>query len=416
MKIFLCKGSFYGPVSGADQQIVTYAVHLRAAGLNPTVIITVPYPRTDQYYLRLQRAGVRVVCLGRNPLYLALLVLRRLAMLMPRLKMLSSLRDWEKLLCLTTTIYFKLTRPDIVHSIGDGGVFIRAAGAARIPAIYQELGVPWMEPLSEHGIFYDKITQVLDYCTEIAALSPDIARLCRKQFPFQGAVSVLPLIVEDTGINIEAKSEKSSKVVFGFAARFEWRKAPALLVEAFAKMIRRFPNAFLVMAGWGEEEVKIREMAREMRIEPVCQFPRPYTTLESKRDFMNSLDVFVLPSYAEGTPNSIIEAMAHGLPIIATAVGGIPDVVTPEVGILVPPGDAEALVAAMERLTADPELRVRMGRAARQRYEQLFSPKVVLPLLIHTYRRLISKGRPRGSNLESSGEQALLHPWTAVRI
>src|SRR5207248_1642526 len=92
-----------------------------------------------------------------------------------------------------------------------------------------------------------------------------------------------------------------------------------------------------------------------------CAFLDPYNAPEDKSAFMYGLDVFVLPTLAEGTPNSIIEAMAHGLPVIASAVGGIPDLITPETGMLVPPGNPQALADAMLLLASDPELRARMG-------------------------------------------------------
>ena len=103
---------------------------------------------------------------------------------------------------------------------------------------------------------------------------------------------------------------------------------------------------------------------------------------------MRGIDVFFLPSLAEGTPNGIIEAMAHGVPVVATNVGGIPDTVSPEMSILVAPGDVAALADAMLALARDPARRAAMGRAARQRYEQMFSPAAVLPQLIERYRKL----------------------------
>src|SRR6185503_21216305 len=86
--------------------------------------------------------------------------------------------------------------------------------------------------------------------------------------------------------------------------------------------------------------------------------------------FMDSLDVFVLPSLAEGTPISIIEAMAHGVPVIATDVGGIPDILDANCGVLVPPGDPAALADAMLLLIHDAELRKSMGEAGKRRYEK----------------------------------------------
>jgi glycosyltransferase involved in cell wall biosynthesis len=122
---------------------------------------------------------------------------------------------------------------------------------------------------------------------------------------------------------------------------------------------------------------------------------------------MQGLDVFVAPSFTEGTPNSIIEAMAHGLPIIASEVGGIPDMIDSESGILVPPGDADALSRAIIRLAEDDLLRSRMGKAARERYQRLFSPEAVLPVLLETYQR-VSGHTSAPSFIKSNGHR---HPW-----
>jgi glycosyltransferase involved in cell wall biosynthesis len=120
---------------------------------------------------------------------------------------------------------------------------------------------------------------------------------------------------------------------------------------------------------------------------------------------MRTLDVFVLPSFAEGTSKSIIEAMAHGLPIITTNVGGSPDLLTPDAGILIPPGDSAALAGAMHRLASDPALRQKMGAAARARYLKLFTPDAVLSMLVSTYSRLSGVN---GHNASSSNDK---HPW-----
>jgi len=103
------------------------------------------------------------------------------------------------------------------------------------------------------------------------------------------------------------------------------------------------------------------------------------------------VDVLVLPSHTEGTPNVIAEAMAQGLPVVATDVGGIPDMLGGGAGLLVPVGDARALAAAMLRLAGDPALRAAMGRAGRARYEAHFAPEAVLPVLLGTYRRILAR-------------------------
>jgi glycosyltransferase involved in cell wall biosynthesis len=89
---------------------------------------------------------------------------------------------------------------------------------------------------------------------------------------------------------------------------------------------------------------------------------------------LNAADFFVLPSDIEGLPLSILEAMAHGLPVIASNVGGIPEIIQHDInGLLFPAGDDAALSAAIRRLATDPALRRRLGNAARERANVTFS-------------------------------------------
>jgi glycosyltransferase involved in cell wall biosynthesis len=99
--------------------------------------------------------------------------------------------------------------------------------------------------------------------------------------------------------------------------------------------------------------------------------------------------VFALPSFSEGLPMGLLEAMAAGLPVLATPVGGIPEVITDGVeGFLVDPGDVGALTDRLSRLLSDENLRGRMGRAARHKAEALFTVDVILPQLEQLYTRL----------------------------
>ena len=96
--------------------------------------------------------------------------------------------------------------------------------------------------------------------------------------------------------------------------------------------------------------------------------------------------VVVLPSHREGLPLCVVEAMAHGRPVVASAVGGIPELVEDGVsGLLVPPGDVSALRAALERLLGDPILRRRIGRAARRRVSELCSREHVAEATLQAY-------------------------------
>ena len=108
-----------------------------------------------------------------------------------------------------------------------------------------------------------------------------------------------------------------------------------------------------------------------------------------KERLLADATVYVLPSYVEGLPMGILEAMAAGLPVIATDVGGIPDAVENGIeGILVQPGDVSAITDAIRMLLSQPGLRARMGKAGRQKVLDSFIPERVLPRLEQIYRDL----------------------------
>src|SRR5258708_27883717 len=178
------------------------------------------------------------------------------------------------------------------------------------------------------------------------------------------------------------------RITFGFAARREELKGPMILLEAFAAAHGKCGEICLKIAGDGSQRQKIAARAKALDIASRYRYHGVYTPPEGCRAFMEILDVFVMPSFTEGTPNSIVEAMACGKPIIASEVGGIPDMIGEESGILVPPGDMKALAEAMLCLAQNPELRRTMGAAAKERNQKLFSPNVVVPLMFPTYRRV----------------------------
>jgi glycosyltransferase involved in cell wall biosynthesis len=201
------------------------------------------------------------------------------------------------------------------------------------------------------------------------------------------------------------------ETVFGYAARVEEGKGPLVLVDALAELNGSREPALVRMAGTGSQLPRVRARVRACALEDSCEFVGCYTETVGRSAFMRSLDVFILPSFAEGTPNSVIEAMAHGLPVIASRVGGLPDLISDESGILVAPGDVAALAEAMRLLASNGSLRESMGRAARQRYVNLFSRDAVLPLLEAAYLRVAAS---RGAQASKSQLEVLAHPWQVV--
>jgi len=109
---------------------------------------------------------------------------------------------------------------------------------------------------------------------------------------------------------------------------------------------------------------------------------------------MRGLDLFVLPSLAEGISNTLLEAMSSGLPVVATDVGGNPELVDDgRTGRLVPPADPQALAAAIREYVMDPEMAKRQGAAARRLAEQHFGLDVMVKSYMDLYDRLLAGNR-----------------------
>lgn len=115
---------------------------------------------------------------------------------------------------------------------------------------------------------------------------------------------------------------------------------------------------------------------------------------QAKHDALSQADLLLLPSYHEGLPVAVLEAMAYGLPVISTPVGGIPEAVDDgETGFLVPPGDVAALAEKIRLLLTDPELRARMSRMAQQRMMEKFEVTAIMQQLYALYDRLNTETR-----------------------
>lgn len=158
------------------------------------------------------------------------------------------------------------------------------------------------------------------------------------------------------------------------------------LVHAFAGVCGRVPRVKLILGGVGAV-AEVQRLAAQLGIGSRVGCAGWLDT-ERKRAGLAAATLFALPSYAEGMPMALLEAMSWGLPVIATPVGGIPQLVSSGVnGLLVAPGDTTALTIAMTRLLSDVALRERLGRAARETVAARFSLDATLEQLCGIYRR-----------------------------
>jgi glycosyltransferase involved in cell wall biosynthesis len=161
-------------------------------------------------------------------------------------------------------------------------------------------------------------------------------------------------------------------------------KGHRYLIEAWPEVVRAHPAARLVLVGDGPRGPALQEQARRLGVDGSVFFLgfRP-----DGRRYAAAADVFVQPSLTEGMPNAVLEAMAAGRPVIATRVGGVPELITDgETGRLVPPADPAALAAAIASLLADEAERLRLGGAARARTRAEFSADTVRSAFEGLYR------------------------------
>jgi sugar transferase (PEP-CTERM/EpsH1 system associated) len=181
-------------------------------------------------------------------------------------------------------------------------------------------------------------------------------------------------------------------IVIGTVARVQDVKNHKGLVEAFALLREQLPayreRLRLSILGDGPLYAKVRAQVEQAGLSGVVWMPGARADVA---DLLHSFDIFTLPSIAEGTPVSLLEAMACGLPVVASKVGGIPEVVSDGVHGALVPVDARALADALARYVQDPDLAARHGRAARQRIEDKYSMSAMLSAYTGLYDSLCSQ-------------------------
>jgi glycosyltransferase involved in cell wall biosynthesis len=177
--------------------------------------------------------------------------------------------------------------------------------------------------------------------------------------------------------------------VIGSTARLHAKNDLSALLQAFARVSARRPGTRLLLVGRGPEEARLRALATSLGISAAVQFAGEQAEVGS---YLHRMDVYAQSSVAEGMPNSVLEAMATGLPVVATSVGGTPEVVVDgETGLLVPSRDPAALADALLKLLETPGMAEAFGRAGRARVEAHFGEGVMLRQMESLLDRLVER-------------------------
>lgn len=238
--------------------------------------------------------------------------------------------------------------------------------------------------------------------TAVLANSPAVARLVVDEGVRSARVVTVPNFLEDEAFALLEAPQRAlarqrlgvpdEALVIGVVAQLRPVKSLETLVAAMARLVPRFPSLHLVLVGDGPSRTRLASDAQALGIAGRVHFPG---RLENRPNLHQLFDVSVLCSVYEGFPNTLVEAMAVGTPIVATRTGGVPDAVRHEEnGLLVPPRDPARLADAIAALLTDAERRRAFGEAGRRRATAEFHVSHVLPQLEQMYERLHREGKP----------------------
>jgi sugar transferase (PEP-CTERM/EpsH1 system associated) len=299
----------------------------------------------------------------------------------------------------------RLLRPDVVHTHQIGALCYSGAAAKeeRVPVVVH---TEHINQVAKHRSFNRQIRTRLLWCLgaryadRFFCVSEDIASEARAF----GAVPRRKLGVVLNGIDTarfrargpcaaqrEALGIPAGAPVVGTVGRLNEVKCQDLLVRSFRRVLDRTPGAHLLLVGDGPKRADLHALVGELGLSDRVHF----TGYQAEPDrYMQLMDVFALPSRAEGLPLAILEAWAAGLPVVATRVGGVPRLVEDgRTGLLIDSGDGDALAAALGRLLEDRNLARRIADAGRDRAVADFDTRRMAGDYQRHYLELLKQGR-----------------------
>lgn len=286
--------------------------------------------------------------------------------------------------------------PDLVHTH-----LYHAGLVGRVAARW--LGIPVV--VHQHGVEYarSRLRTLLDgktrswvnrYAASCRAVADILA--ARERIP-RSQIAVIYNGLEVSAFDRSPPTQRpiawpvpANSLTVGCVGRLAPEKGQSTLIQAASSLVARGRDFHLVLLGDGNLLARLQEQCKRLGLEKKVHFAGQQ---EDVAVWLSYFDLFTLPSKWEGISMALLEAMASGLPVVATNVGGTPEVVRDgQTGFLTLPGDPQALAFAIERLLSDPDLRRRMGAAGRWRVKQHFTIERTLQQLEKLYHELLEQG------------------------
>jgi glycosyltransferase involved in cell wall biosynthesis len=209
-----------------------------------------------------------------------------------------------------------------------------------------------------------------------------------------GDTSAAPVAEPGAGSEFEGRERRalldrfSGKTILASAGRLSPEKGHEFLVRAVCKVAKDRPDVVLLIFGDGPLRSELTQLAERLGCGDFVHFTGFVPDFAS---LVDGIDVFVLPSLSEGLPNVLLEAMAAARPVVATAVGGVPELVTDGAsGLLVSPGSSDEIAGAIKRLLSDTELAGKLASSGQETVRRSYSFDIQCRLLVEVYARVTS--------------------------
>ena len=291
--------------------------------------------------------------------------------------------------------YLVRIRPTIVHSfLFRANILARIAGyLTGIPIIISSVRVMGGEKKYFHYVEMITSFMVDHYVT--------VSESVKRYIIDKSKISAEKISVIYNGVNIKSQDnsyEQNPKMPFKIedkdrilmtVGRLHKQKGHCYLIQAVSKVRKEFPNVKLLVTGEGEEENNLKKLVKSLDLTNEVIFAGLSSDIER---ILPMAELFILPSLWEGLPNALLEAMAAGKPVVATKVGGIPEIVVHgETGVLIPPKDTDALAIAIIDLLQNRLKAKDMGEAARIRAGKRFSIYKMIEKTENLYQELLKE-------------------------
>ena len=286
-------------------------------------------------------------------------------------------------------------RPDVIHARNWGSwpepMLARLLSGPALPFVFSFHGLTVTERMPRRRRIACRVLAAMT--TEVFSVSEPSRRLLVEDVGLPARlVKIIPNGVDTDQFRPVPTRRRRKRTVLGTAGGLKPVKNHALLIRALADLTAAGHDCEVRIAGEGSRKEDLERLIAQLDLAGRASLVGHCGDMPA---FLADLDVFVLPSDSEGHPNVLLEAMASGLPCVATSVGGVPDVLDDgQAGVLVTPGDVSEMVEAIEDLIDQPERRRELGSAGRDRACRLYSMDRMTDAYAQMYTRLARRGRP----------------------